>query len=387
MEIKLNRDYINNPLKYGEYPHLEDVKFLFLELNLSREECAKICNCTPEKIKIVCQQNKFSKTKEQRAELRKKTLQQKYGVTNISQLKEIKDKKKQTTLKNYGVENPAQSSEIKNKMKETCLEKYGVESTNSLSSKKDKIKRTIQEKYGVENIMQVFNVQEKQKQTCMEKYGVDNAIKNKEIKDKKEQTCLDKYGKENLFGTQYFKNKSKETCTKKYNVDNIMKVFNNEQLNENALKIKQKIINNIPTMLNKMYKTKKKNKSFNISQPELQINNLLQKTFKVICQYKSELYPFACDFYLPDLDLYIEYNGTWTHGAMPYENNESCNRQLQRWQEKAKTSKFYQNAIYTWTDLDVRKRQIAQQNNLNWLEFFSMTEFNTWYKQICKTIK
>ena len=386
MEIKLNRDYINNPLKHGEYPDVEDVKFLFLVLNLSREECAKICNCNPEKIKIVCQQNKFSKTKEQRAELRKKTLQQKYGVTNISQLKEIKDKKKQTTLKNYGVENPAQSSEIKNKMKETCLEKYGVESTHSLSSKKDKIKKTIQEKYGVDNIMQVFTVQEKQKQTCIEKYGVDNAIKNKEIKDKKEQTCLDKYGKENLFGTEYFKNKSKETCTKKYNVENIMQVFNNEQLNEDALKIKQKIIDNIPTMLDKMYKTKKKNKSFNTSQPELQINNLLQKTFKVICQYKSELYPFACDFYLPDLDLYIEYNGTWTHGAMPFENNESCNRQLQRWQEKAKTSKFYQNAIYTWTDLDVRKRQTAKQNNLNWLEFFSMTEFNTWYKQICKML-
>lgn len=386
MEIKLNRDYINNPLKHGEYPEVEDVKFLFLVLNLSREECAKICNCNPEKIKIVCQQNKFSKTKEQRAELRKKTLQQKYGVTNISQLKEIKDKKKQTTLKNYGVENPAQSSEIKNKMKETCLEKYGVESTNSLPNKKDKIKKTIQEKYGVDNIMQVFNVQEKQKQTCIEKYGVDNAIKNKEIKDKKEQTCLDKYGKENLFGTEYFKNKSKETCTKKYNVENIMQVFNNEQLNEDALKIKQKIIDNIPTMLDKMYKTKKKNKSFNTSQPELQINNLLQKTFKVICQYKSELYPFACDFYLPDLDLYIEYNGTWTHGAMPFENNESCNRQLQRWQEKAKTSKFYQNAIYTWTDLDVRKRQTAKQNNLNWLEFFSMTEFNTWYKQICKML-
>ena len=386
MEIKLNRDYINNPLKHGEYPEIEDVKFLFLVLNLSREECAKICNCNPEKIKIVCQQNKFSKTKEQRAELRKKTLQQKYGVTNISQLKEIKDKKKQTTLKNYGVENPAQSSEIKNKMKETCLEKYGVESTNSLPDKKDKIKKTIQEKYGVDNIMQVFNVQEKQKQTCIEKYGVDNAIKNKEIKDKKEQTCLDKYGKENLFGTEYFKNKSKETCTKKYNVENIMQVFNNEKLNEDALKIKQKIIDNIPTMLDKMYKTKKKNKSFNTSQPELQINSLLQKTFKVICQYKSELYPFACDFYLPDLDLYIEYNGTWTHGAMPYENNESCNRQLQRWQEKAKTSKFYQNAIYTWTDLDVRKRQTAKQNNLNWLEFFSMTEFNTWYKQICKML-
>ena len=28
MEIKLNRDYINNPLKHGEYPEVEDVKLL-----------------------------------------------------------------------------------------------------------------------------------------------------------------------------------------------------------------------------------------------------------------------------------------------------------------------------------------------------------------------
>ena len=386
MEINLNRDYINNPLKRGELPEKDDVKFLFLVLNLSREECAKICNCNPEKIKIVCQQNKFQKTKEQRSELRKQTNLKKYGVTNVSQLQEVKDKKEQKSLERYGVKNVAQAPESKQKTKETCIDRYGVESTNMLDTKKEKIRQTIKAKYGVDNIMQVFNVQEKQKQTCIEKYGVDNAIKNKEIKDKKEQTCLDKYGKENLFGTEYFKNKSKETCTKKYNVENIMQVFNNEQLNEDALKIKQKIIDNIPTMLDKMYKTKKKNKSFNTSQPELQISNLLQKTFKVICQYKSELYPFACDFYIPELDLYIEYNGTWTHGAMPFENNESCNRQLQRWQEKAKTSKFYQNAIYTWTDLDVRKRQTAKQNNLNWLEFFSMTEFNTWYKQICKML-
>lgn len=153
MEINLNRDYINNPLKRGELPEKDDVKFLFLVLNLSREECAKICNCNPEKIKIVCQQNKFQKTKEQRSELRKQTNLKKYGVTNVSQLQEVKDKKEQKSLERYGVENPAQSKEVYNRIKETCLKKYGVESTNSLPSKKEKIKRT---------------KQEKQKQRCME---------------------------------------------------------------------------------------------------------------------------------------------------------------------------------------------------------------------------
>ena len=40
-------------------------------------------------------------------------------------------------------------------------------------------------------------------------------------------------------------------------------------------------------------------------------------------------------------------------------------KKLNKWKEKAKTSKFYQTAIYVWTDLDVRKRECAKKNNLN----------------------
>jgi hypothetical protein len=51
-----------------------------------------------------------------------------YGVENISQLDEVKNKKKNTTRKNYGVDNPFQSEVIKEKIKSTNLEKYGVKS-------------------------------------------------------------------------------------------------------------------------------------------------------------------------------------------------------------------------------------------------------------------
>lgn len=308
MEINLNRDYTNNPLKRGELPEKDDVKFLFLVLNLSREECAKICNCNPEKIKIVCQQNKFQKTKEQKAELRKLTNLRKYGVENISQLDVIKQKKKETCRTNYGVDNPAQSKQIYNKIKETCKTKYGVESTNCLDWKKQKISKTLLQKYGVGNIMQSDKMKE------------------------------------------HFKQIAPETQAKSY-------------------------------------KTKKKNKTFNTSQPEQQIKILLEKIFTVNYQYKSDSYPFACDFYIVDLDLYIEYNGTWTHGGMPFQPNKECNMQLQEWKEKAKTSKFYENAIETWTIRDVQKRQIAKEHNLNWIEFFSITEFKIWYKQLCENLK
>ena len=32
--------------------------------------------------------------------------------------------------------------------------------------------------------------------------------------------------------------------------------------------------------------------------------------------------PFACYFYIPSLDLFIECNYRWTHGGKPYEGTE-----------------------------------------------------------------
>jgi len=47
------------------------------------------------------------------------------------------------------------------------------------------------------------------------------------------------------------------------------------------------------------------------SQPEEDSYELLVDKFgysEVIRQYRSEKYPFFCDFYIPCLDLYIELN-------------------------------------------------------------------------------
>lgn len=80
----------------------------------------------------------------------------------------------------------------------------------------------------------------------------------------------------------------------------------------------------------------------------------------------KERYPFRCDFYIKSIDKFIEVHGNWTHGGRPFDPNDvECQKQLADWQEKAKVSKYYQNAIYTWTDLDVRKAEIAKKNNLN----------------------
>lgn len=123
------------------------------------------------------------------------------------------------------------------------------------------------------------------------------------------------------------------------------------------------------------YLTKKKNNSFNKSQPEEDYYQELLKLYPeedILRQYKDQRYPFACDFYIKSLDIFIEINKCWTHGGRPYDPNDlECEDQLNNWRLKAEAgSQFYKNAIYTWTDLDVRKQKIAKQNNLNYITIY-----------------
>ena len=86
--------------------------------------------------------------------------------------------------------------------------------------------------------------------------------------------------------------------------------------------------------------------------------------------YDTEKYPYSCDFYIYSINLYIEIQGTWTHGKHPYdETNIYDQKKVNFW--KSKNNEYYNNAIYTWTNLDVRKRKIPKENKLNYLEIFS----------------
>ena len=87
----------------------------------------------------------------------------------------------------------------------------------------------------------------------------------------------------------------------------------------------------------------------------------------VIRWYSDDRYPFVCDFYIVSEDLFIELNKHWTHGGHPFDElNLNDASKLEDWEEKSKYSKYYLNAIYTWTVLDVKKQKIAKENNLNY---------------------
>lgn len=115
--------------------------------------------------------------------------------------------------------------------------------------------------------------------------------------------------------------------------------------------------------------TKRSRGTFNTSKPEeCMYIDLCEQYGKdnVIRQYHDERYPFNCDFYIKSEDLFIELNAHWTHGGRPYDENDvTCQEQLAKWQEKAKTSEFYKTAIDVWTCRDVNKSKVAKENSLN----------------------
>jgi len=102
-----------------------------------------------------------------------KTISNRYGVTNISQIGFVKEKKKIASLKKFGTEFPIQNSDIKQKIKETCLARYGSH-PNQRTEFKDICKNTNLNKYGVEWPIQLKEFKEKSKKTCFNKYGVEN---------------------------------------------------------------------------------------------------------------------------------------------------------------------------------------------------------------------
>lgn len=122
--------------------------------------------------------------------------------------------------------------------------------------------------------------------------------------------------------------------------------------------------------------TKRKNKTFKASKQEDIVYEMLCKKFtvnNVIRQYYSDVYPFNCDFYIKSIDTYIECNFSWTHGGHWFdENNEEDQKTLQTWKEKK--TKYYDNAIYTWTVRDMKKRKCAEKNKLKYVVLWKFNE-------------
>lgn len=251
------------------------------------------------------------------------------------------NKGKQTRLKKYGDENYCN----KEKVKETLRKTHKIRGKEI----KEKTRQTCLEKYN----NPTYNNPDKIRNTCLEKYNKPSYSGTEECKEKVKQTCLERFGYEFAFYSPEIKEKIKSSFLKRYGVDHPSK---------------SRII------VNKMLDTKRRNKTFNTSELEEKIYQWLIEIFSienVIRQYKEERYPFCCDFYIKNLDVFIEVQGHWGHGLHPFDkNNLEDLALLEKWKDKSLESKYYEKVINAWTVRDPLKRETAKKSNLKYLELF-----------------
>lgn len=376
------RDKNRNKFKLAK-KFLEDKNWMYdqyITLNLSLNDIANTLNIDSRSIKKFLIIHQIFKEKSSINEARINKIKQsnmaKYGVISTLQLKEVKQKSKETMIHKYGVEHALNNKMLKNKQENTLMSNYGVMVPAKSDIVKEKIKETNNIKYGGNAPINSIEIKEKIENTNISKYGYKNCSQNELIKEKVKETNNIRYGGNAPLCSPKVKEKIKNTFIEKYGVDNPLK---NNEVREKMAKTnleKYGVDNYTQTEGYKLkcYNTKKLNNSFHISKPEQELKQFIKSIYpNTISQYKSELYPFTCDFYIPERGLYVEFQGNWTHGTGPY-NGDNLNPE---WIKKAKEgSKFYKNAIEVFTVKDPLKRKTAVENNLNFLEI--------WYKDYKK---
>ena len=223
------------------------------------------------------------------------------------------------------------------------------------------------------------------KKGAINKYGVDNVFKLKEFQDKAAKTREKRYGGKYTLS----KGSSLEPSARQNSIEtNKSDEVKEKRIQTNIKKYGVPHTSQSLIIQQKARKTRKKNNTYSTSKSEQQLNEELLKLFNnVQTQFNSTEYPFACDFYIPERQLYIELNATWTHGSAWYNINNPTHKEIsKKWK---KSSGYYKSAYKTWTNLDVRKRKIAKENNLNYLVFWQpdLSDFYLWVQLGCPDAK
>ena len=286
----------------------------------------------------------------------------KYGRKNFGSAEKVKE----YWISHYGVDNPAKTDFVKKKMRETNLRKYGFNCSSKSEIVKEKIKQTCLKRYGVEYTGQIEEAKEKSKKTCLEKYGSEYYIGSKDRLEKTIEFSKQNYNVDWFTKSEEIKNKAKETMLKRYGVEYSMQIPKNKEYMSYLMSSYE--------MQERRYNIMKRNHTFNSSSTEEEFFLYIKSRFpKVIRQYKDKnRYPYFCDFYIPELDYFIELQGYYTHGNHPFDPNSNEDLQLIEYYKK----KYGEDCqpITIWSIKDVEKRNCAKCNHLNFKEVWSLED-------------
>lgn len=249
---------------------------------------------------------------------------------------------------------------------------------------REKIISTNNLKFGCDYFTQTNEYIEKTKQTNREKYGVDWVLQLNDIRElgkekiwceetrqKRENTCLLRYNAKSAFESKIIQEQIKQTNLNKYGIENPF--YDQERFVKNK--------GNSHSARLKASKTRK-NHGNNSTYEDYLEGYLKSFNIPYTKEYNSDArYPFLCDFYLPEKDLFVEIHGFRSHGGHWYNPKcESDLRCLTNWEKKQKPHLLYKSFIRCWTKTDVTKRNFAKKHNLNYVVLWNKQDIDNWVK-------
>lgn len=235
-----------------------------------------------------------------------------------------------------------------------------------------KKKATNRARYGVDNPMQVEGIKNRQVQSLLNNHGVRNPMQIEEVKQRQRasqaETMLERYGQDSVGAVESLRQRAEAANVARYGVKNVMK------LREFQIK---------------MMNSKLLNGTTSTSESEEALYDILCELYgneNVKRQYSDPVrYSYACDFYIEPLDLFIEFNGCWSHGEKWYDAERDI-EEYKRVKERADNGEsFFKTWFYVWTKLDVKKRNLARSQNLNYLTFWDnkLRDVKLWISEGC----
>lgn len=254
------------------------------------------------------------------------------------------------------------------KTKQTSLRKYGCKAPGNNPQAREKAKNTCIKNHGVPYAMQSETVKQKSIQTNLTKYGVENAGSSPEVINKRMKTNHEKYGDILPFNQPEACEKQRKTLKERYGVSNGFQTPN--AINSSWIKISKLNIE----FQNKIVKIANK-------YPELE-------------KYIDKKY---YDVYLPNDNLVIELNPTYTHTS--YDTGYSDSKD--KYYHRNKTQLAIDNGfkcihVWDWDDqskilLNLKDKIIVsadectlmQLNKSTYDEFFEANDF----AGTCRNIK
>lgn len=276
----------------------------------------------------------------------KETCLKRYGVDNPLKSKEIRDKVKNTVRDKYGVDNISQSPLIQERIRENSIIKYGVSHPNSAPENIEKRKEGMIRKYGVDNAGKSIELRNKRIATNLDKYGFKWPVQSEDVKSKIRKTCLEHYGVEYALQSEEVREQIRNTCKQKYGLNfapskSFQEKFESDEKFKTAylefISSPREFINN---NFNGLISLGKLHRFLNLdwttvwsycdkfelwdmvsreySNMESEILDVLKnisEDIKIIHNDRKQIAPYELDFFLPDYNIAIECNPTFTHNS------------------------------------------------------------------------